>query len=58
MPYRSKAQERWAHTEAGEKALGGPAKVAEWDRASKGKRLPPRVGTGSWRRRANARRGH
>ena len=43
MPYKSKAQERWAHTDAGEKALGGPEKVAEWDKASKGKVLPEKV---------------
>ncbi len=40
MPYASKKQMRWAHTKAGMKALGGPAKVEEWDTASKGKRLP------------------
>jgi hypothetical protein len=40
MPYKSKAQERWAHTPAGEKALGGKNKVHEWDESSKGKRLP------------------
>lgn len=40
MPYKSDAQRRWAHTPAGEKALGGPAKVAEWDSASKGMKLP------------------
>ena len=39
-PYKSKAQERWVHTPTGEKALGGPSKVAEWDKASKGARLP------------------
>jgi len=44
MPYVSTAQRGWAHTPAGEKALGGPAKVAEWDRASKGKtNLPGHV---------------
>ena len=43
MPFRSRAQERWAHTPAGEEALGGPAKVAEWDSASKGMKLPERV---------------
>ena len=42
MPYKSKAQERWAHTEEGKKALGGEKKVEEWDKASKGKRLPER----------------
>jgi hypothetical protein len=42
MPYKSKAQERWAHTPAGKKALGGAANVKEWDRESKGKKLPER----------------
>jgi hypothetical protein len=42
MPYVSDRQRRWAHTAAGTKALGGPAKVAEWDAASKGKKLPER----------------
>lgn len=43
MPYKSKAQERWAHTPAGIKALGGKAKVTEWDQASKGIKLPERA---------------
>lgn len=43
MPYKSDAQRKWAHTAAGEKALGGPKKVAEWDKASKGKKLPEHV---------------
>lgn len=42
MPYKSLAQERWAHTKAGIKALGGKKKVKEWDRASKGLKLPKR----------------
>lgn len=42
MPYQSTAQERWAHTPSGEKALGGPEKVKEWDAASKGMKLPER----------------
>lgn len=41
MPYKSRQQEKWAHTPAGEKALGGPEKVKEWDKASKGLKLPP-----------------
>lgn len=45
MPYKSKQQERWAHTKSGEKALGGKAKVAEWDAASKGKKLPEKKET-------------
>lgn len=42
MPFVSDAQRRWGHTAEGVKALGGKAKVAEWDRATKGKRLPLR----------------
>ena len=37
MPYVSKAQQGWAHTPAGTEALGGSAKVHEWDEATKGK---------------------
>ena len=44
MPYSSDAQRRWAHTEKGTEALGGKAKVAEWDAASKGRKLPEHVG--------------
>ena len=40
MPYASKKQQAWAHTQAGQAALGGPDKVKEWDKASKGKQLP------------------
>jgi hypothetical protein len=40
MPYVSKKQEAWAHTKTGMKALGGQAKVSEWDKASKGMMLP------------------
>lgn len=40
VPYKSAKQRRWAHTATGEEALGGPAKVAEWDKASKGMKLP------------------
>lgn len=39
MPYASDAQRRWAHTKAGQEALG-PGKVKEWDQASKGMNLP------------------
>lgn len=39
MPYKSKKQEGWAHTPAGEKALGHKT-VEESDQASKGKDLP------------------
>lgn len=44
MPYVSKKQQAWAHTPSGVKALGGTKKVAEWDAASKGKKLPVRAG--------------
>jgi hypothetical protein len=40
MPWESGAQRRWGHTAAGEKALGGPAAVAEWDAATAGRELP------------------
>jgi hypothetical protein len=43
MPYVSSQQRKWAHTKKGTKVLGGKKKVAEWDRASKGKKLPKRV---------------
>lgn len=43
VPYKSDAQRKWAHTEAGKKALGGAGKVAEWDAASKGKKLPAKA---------------
>ena len=42
MPYKSKAQQRWAHTPAGKRALG-PKGVAEYDAASKGKKLPAKA---------------
>lgn len=31
MPVTSKAQNAWAHTKEGEKALGGPEKLKEWE---------------------------
>jgi hypothetical protein len=43
MPYKSVSQQRWAHTPAGMKALGGARKVSEWDAASRGKKLPKKV---------------
>ena len=43
MPYKSASQRGWAHTPEGERALGGPEKVAEWDHASKGLKLPNKV---------------
>lgn len=40
MPFVSRQQQKWGHTAEGEKALGGPAKVHEWDQATKGRDLP------------------
>lgn len=42
MPWKSKAQERWGNSPAGHKALGD-AGVAEWNAASKGKKLPAKL---------------
>lgn len=42
MPYKSLQQEKWAHTPSGLKALGKD-KVAEFDAASKGVKLPNKV---------------
>lgn len=44
MPFKSKKQQAWAHTTAGEKALGGPQKVAEWDKATNQSTLPSSIG--------------
>jgi hypothetical protein len=43
MPWKSLQQERWGHTAAGKKALGGAKAVKEWDTATKGKKLPRKV---------------
>ncbi len=43
MPFLSKAQQRWGHTAEGEKALGGPAAVSEWDHATDEKQLPKKL---------------
>lgn len=43
MPWASTAQARWGHSPTGVKALGGAAKVAEWDHATKPGSLPKRV---------------
>lgn len=42
-PYVSEAQRRWAHTDAGKKALGGKDAVHHWDEETKGKKLPEKV---------------
>ena len=43
MPFLSRAQQRWAHTSKGTKALGGPAAVHEWDQATDFSHLPEHV---------------
>lgn len=40
MPWKSKAQQRWGHSPQGQKALGGTAKVHEWDTATNFGSLP------------------
>ncbi len=42
MPFKSEAQEAWAHTKEGTEALGGKAAVQEWETETKkqGKKLP------------------
>lgn len=42
MPFLSKKQNAWAHTAAGTKALGGTAKVKEWESATDYSKLPER----------------
>ena len=43
MPFESKAQNAWAHTPAGTKALGGKKKVKEWESATDYSHLPEKV---------------
>ena len=43
IPFKSKAQERWGNSPSGKAALG-KAGVKEWDQASKGLKLPNKVG--------------
>lgn len=43
MPFRSKKQNAWGHTEAGMEALGGPAKVKEWEGETEYNTLPDKV---------------
>lgn len=46
MPWKSKSQRAWGHSPEGIKALGGKKAVAEWDKATKGKKLPKKVKKG------------
>lgn len=43
MPWKSEAQRRWGNSPAGMKALGGKKAVEEWNKATKGKKLPEKV---------------
>jgi len=43
MPFKSSAQNAWAHTPAGTKALGGKKKVKEWESATDYESLPEHV---------------
>jgi hypothetical protein len=43
MPFLSKKQNSWAHTPAGTEALGGPAKVQEWENATDYSKLPDKA---------------
>ena len=40
MPWKSISQMRWGNSPAGIKALGGKKNVDEWNKATKGKKLP------------------
>ncbi len=42
MPWKSKSQERWGNSASGHAALGN-AGVAEFNAASKGKKLPSKL---------------
>ena len=46
MPFESKAQNAWAHTAEGTKALGGAAKVKEWEGATDYSHLPQKKAEG------------
>lgn len=42
MPWKSKAQQAWGNSSSGHQALGD-AGVAEWNAATKGKKLPSKL---------------
>ena len=44
MPWKSVSQAKWGHSPAGLKALGGKAKVSEWDSATAKGSLPKKAG--------------
>lgn len=47
MPFKSQAQNRWAHTSAGKRALGGSAKLKEWEKSTDFSKLPKKLERGS-----------
>jgi hypothetical protein len=47
MSFKSLKQNSWAHTATGTKALGGPAKVKEWEHATNYSKLPKKVHGGN-----------
>ena len=40
MPFKSEAQRKRAYTKEGTRALGGKQAVAEWEKATGGRKLP------------------
>lgn len=46
MPWKSEAQRKWGNSPTGIRALGGKRNVAEWNKATEGKKLPQRVKKG------------
>lgn len=59
MPFVSAKQQRWGHTSAGIKALGGKASVHEWDMATKSQGFRKPVShKGSLRNAVKKRKGH
>jgi len=47
MPFLSKKQNAWGHSPEGVKALGGPAKMKEWETATDYKSLPEKKKPGA-----------
>jgi hypothetical protein len=43
MPWKSAAQQKWGNSPSGVKALGATG-VKEWNAATRGKKLPARLG--------------
>jgi hypothetical protein len=43
MPFLSKKQNAWAHTPTGTKALGGKAKIKEWEQVTDYSKIPYKV---------------